>query len=319
MRWRSLIALPSTVSNDYFEFSSPTVVGNRIYIGFSSNCDTPFVRAGLAAFDRTTGSRLATYYAVPPGSIGGGVWTSAAATSDAVFVTTGSTCPAPTASDCTAGNQPGDSYSIVRLDPVTLARVAKFTPPAAELHLAGDPDWGSSPIIFNAVLAGTSTRLVGACSKTGFFYALRTGNLNTPVWKRQIGTASDDGGNACLAAGISDGHRLFLASNATVIGGTSYQGSLRRVDPATGASIWQRGLPANVPGSPALNGAGVIAAAGHDLTPSGLTNVMTLVDADTGSVLATINTGPEFAQPIFADQYLLLTSAYSNTIYAYRP
>jgi outer membrane protein assembly factor BamB len=319
VRWRSLIALPSTVINDYFEFSSPTVVGNRIYIGFSSNCDTPFVRGGLAAFDRTTGSRLATYYAVPSGSIGGGVWTSAAATSDAVFVTTGSTCPGPAGSACTAGNQPGDSYSIVRLDPVTLARVAKFTPPPAELHLAGDPDWGSSPIVFNAVLGGTSTRLVGACSKNGFFYALRTGNLSTPVWKRQIGTPTDDGGNACLAAGIYDGTRLFVASNATVIGGTSYQGSLRRVNPATGASIWERGLPANVPGSPALNGAGVIAAAGHDFIPSGLTNVTTLVDADTGSVLATINTGKAFTQPIFADQYLLLTGAYSNTMYAYRP
>jgi outer membrane protein assembly factor BamB len=319
VRWRSLIALPSTVVNDNFEFSSPTIVGNRIYIGFSSNCDGPFVRGGLAAFDRTTGSRLATYYAVPPGSIGGGVWTSAAATSDAVFVTTGSTCPGPAASGCQAGNQPGDSYSIVRLDPVTLARVAKFTPPPAELHLAGDPDWGSSPIVFNAVLAGTSTRLVGACSKNGFFYALRTSNLNTPVWKRQIGTATDDGGDACLAAGVYDGRRLFVGSNATVIGGTAYQGSVRQVDPAPGASIWEHGLPANVPGSPALNGAGVIAAAGHDFTPSGLTNVTTLLDADTGSVLATINTGKEFAQPIFADQYLLLTSAYSNTMSAYRP
>jgi outer membrane protein assembly factor BamB len=318
VRWSSLIDLPSTVTNDYFEFSSPTVVGNRIYIGFSSNCDTPFVRGGLAAFDRTTGSRLATYYAVPSGSIGGGVWTSAAATSDAVFATTGSTCPAPAGSGCTAGNQPGDSVSLVRLDPVTLARVAKFTPPAAELNLAGDPDWGSSPIIFNAVLGGTSTRLVGACHKNGFFYALRTSNLSTPVWKRQIGAPSDDGGNACLAAGIYDGTRLFVASNATVIGGTSYQGSLRRVNPATGASIWELGLPANVPGSPALNGAGVIAAGGHDFIPGGLTNVTTLVDADTGSVLATINTGKVFTQPIFADQYLLLTGAYSNTMYAYR-
>jgi hypothetical protein len=50
-----------------------------------------------------------------------------------------------------------------------------------------------------------------------------------------------------------------------------------------------------------------------------LTNQTYLLDADTGAVLATIANGKEFAQPVFADQYLFLTSGYSNTLYAYTP
>jgi hypothetical protein len=315
IRWRSLIAQPSSTVNDYFNWSSPTIVGDRIYVGFSSNCDRPWVRGGLMAFDRISGARLATYYTVPAGSIGGGVWTSAAATSDAVFVTTGSTCSSgsPPDSGCTSTNQEGDSYSVVRLNPTSLARVAAWKVPASELHAAGDPDWGSSPVVFKATVNGTATRLVGACHKNGIFYVLPADSLSAPLWKRQIGTATDDGGNACLAAAISDGSRLFLASNATTIGGVAYKGSVRRVDPATGNTVWARGLSANVLGTPAENGTGVLAVATHGGTGT------YLLDSDTGAVLATITNGTEFPQPIFADQYLLLTSTYANTLYAYTP
>ena len=142
---------------------------------------------------------------------------------------------------------------------------------------------------------------------------MRTDDLSAPVWKRQIGTATDDGGEACLAAGIFDGSRLFLASNATTIGGVAYKGSVRRVDPATGATVWERGVSANVLGTPAENGAGVLAVPTHGGTQT------YLLDADTGAVLATISNGTEFPQPVFADQYLLLTSTYANRLDAYTP
>lgn len=318
-RWRSLIQLPSTTVNDSFNWSSPTLVGNRIYVGFSSNCDFPWTRGGLALFDRTSGARTATFYSVPPGSIGGGVWTSAAAATDAVFITTGSTCEpgVPAGTGCTSTNQYGDSYSLVRLNPSTLEKVAAWKVPKTELYAAGDPDWGSSPIIFSRTINGTVQRLVGACHKNGTFYALRTGSFTSPLWKRKIGTAGDDGGNGCLASAIFDGSRLFLAGNDTTIGGIAYQGSIRRVNPATGTSIWERGLSANVLGTPAENGAGVIAAATHDFIPAGLTNQTYLIDAATGAVLKTIANGKQFAQPVFADQYLLLTAAYTNTLSAY--
>ena len=169
VRWQSLLAQPSSTVNEYFNWSSPTIVGDRVYLGFASTCDRPLVRGGLAAFDRITGARLATFHSVPAGSLGGGVWTSAAATSTAVFITTGNTCESgsPPESGCTSTNQEGDSYSLVQLNPTSLARVAAWNVPGDELHTAGDPDWGSSPVVFEATVNGTATPLVGACHKNG--------------------------------------------------------------------------------------------------------------------------------------------------------
>ena len=103
----------------------------------------------------------------------------------------------------------------------------------------------------------------------------------------------------------------------TTIGGVAYQGSVRRVDPATGNVVWARGLPANVYGTPAANGARVLA------VPTSQGAGTYLLDADTGAVLATINNGSRadqlFPQPVFADQYLLLTSTFANRLDAYTP
>lgn len=72
-RWRSAIAIPSTKVNDYLQWSSPTVAHGRIYVGISSNCDTPLVRGGVAEFDQATGHKLNTFYTVPRGHVGGSV------------------------------------------------------------------------------------------------------------------------------------------------------------------------------------------------------------------------------------------------------
>ena len=310
IRWQSLVARPSSTVNDYFNWSSPTILGGRVYIGFSSNCDSPHVRGGLMEFDQSSGNLLATYYTVPSGYTGGGVWTSAAATSDAVYVSTGS------ATDGT----PGDSFSMVKLDPVSLSRVAAWTVPAAD-RTAGDADFGSSPIVFNATVSGVVTQLVGACNKNGYFYAFRTGDFSAPLWRFNVGAATSDGGSACLAGGLYDGGRLFLAGNATVIRGVAYHGSVRQVDPATGSAIWELGLPANVLGAPSINTAGVIAAATHDYIPPGLPMAAYLIDSSNGSILTTINennaNAAEFSQPVFADEFLLRTT--TNTMFAYRP
>jgi outer membrane protein assembly factor BamB len=71
--WRSVVGqLPSTTQNDYYNWSSPVVVGGTVYDGVSSNCDFPFIRGGLQTFNQTNGSLLGSYWSVPSGSIGGG-------------------------------------------------------------------------------------------------------------------------------------------------------------------------------------------------------------------------------------------------------
>jgi outer membrane protein assembly factor BamB len=119
----------------------------------------------------------------------------------------------------------------------------------------------------------------------------------------------------CLAAAIWDGSSLYVGGNATTIDGVKYQGSMRKLNPTTGASVWEQGLPGNVLGSPALNGSGVLAAATY---ANGIQNGTYLMRASDGSTLRFIQNVKEFSQPVFADQFLLLANQ-GGTLNVYRP
>ena len=310
LAWKTVVGALNTTGNGYYNWSSPTVLGGKIYLGLSTQCElqTGFVRGGVQQFDQHTGALQHSFWGVPAGATGGGVFTSVAAEGGTVWATTGS-APEPPAAQ-------GDSYSVVQLTGA-LHRVGAWTVPATQR--LGDSDFGSSPTLFDAPLAGTRTRMVGACNKNGVFYAFRAQNVAAgPVWQRKVGTArSINGRDSCLAAAIWDGARLIVPSNQTKIGATTYNGSLRGLVPATGAVVWERGLPSNVLGTPSENASGVIAAATYDLT--GGTVATYLLNAATGSILATIPTGTsEFAQPVFAGQNLLLATL-NQGLKVYRP
>ena len=122
----------------------------------------------------------------------------------------------------------------------------------------------------------------------------------------------------CLAAAIWKGSDLFVAGNGTTIGNMDYNGSIRKLDAAAGTPVWETGLPGSVLGSPSMNGAGVIALGTYD-NLSGI-NAAYVVDATNGAILATLS-GPKsiiFAQPVFADDYLLVASVHVG-LTAYRP
>jgi len=310
--WSTPVVSPSSTENDYFVWSSPTVANGLIDVGISSQCDHPLVRGGLAAFDQVTGNELATYFTVPDGSVGGSIWSSPAATSDGyVWVTTGNQDPnSPSA---------GDSDSVVRLQGTSLAKRGTWTVPVADQTLDGD--FGASPTIFKAIVGGKTVRMVGACNKNGVFYALRADRLGAgPVWHLQIGEAptSTSTNDHCQAGALWDGSRLIVAGNTTTIEGSTYGGSVRSVDPSTGAVRWETGLSAQVLGTPTEDGAGVVAVATWSVT--GAPNAAYLLNADTGDVLATLATGGSktFAQPVFAGQYLLLATL-DQGLMAYRP
>jgi len=115
--WKTMIGPPNPAGQDAsYNWSSPTVVGQHIYMGLASRCDTPLVRGGVAELDQHTGSVLNTWHSVPNGSIGGSVWSSIAASADGqnVWVSTGNECD-PTINTCPSGDQVGDSNSIVHL------------------------------------------------------------------------------------------------------------------------------------------------------------------------------------------------------------
>ncbi len=296
--WRSVIAIPSTTVSDYYDWSSPTVAGQHVYVGVSSNCDKPLVASGLKEYDRATGTQVAFYQTYPGHSVTPSIWSSAAVSTAAgtVFVTT--------------GNGPGgDSESVVRLAADGLARQDAWAVPASQR--VSDADFGGSPTLFSAVLGGTRVAMVGACNKNGMYYAWRQANLHAgPVWQRTVG-APYTGGPQCDAAAVWNGKHLFVAGNKTTINGTTFAGSIRMVNPATGDYLWQRGLSGAPIGTPTLDGAGVLA-----VTEYVKAGQLVIINAATGSVLRTIATGPDFGQPVFADA-LMLVPTQNNGLRAY--
>lgn len=313
--WRSVVQIPSTTVNDSFAWSSPTVANGRVYVGITSNCDTPFVRGGIKAFDQRTGALLATAWTMPAGYAGAGVWTSVAADAEAIYVTTGSTYDDVDAAHPSTVTNTFDQYSIVKFDAITLARLGKWTAPAAP---TGDPDFGSSPMLFQATINSTKVPMVGACNKDGYFYALRSDTMQL-VWKRQVGTAEVPGEVACLTGGVWDGSHLFVAGNQTRIGSTTFPGSVRRLNPSTGAVVWARGLAANPLGSGTINGNGLLAYGGTDWN-GGTGNGISVVNAASGALVRRVTdphgSYPQFAQPIWADGRLFMANTDSLTVWS---
>jgi len=293
-KWRTVIDLPSRTVDDYYQWSSPTVANGKIYLGSASHCDKPLTRGAIVAFSQATGAELARFYTVPAGLLGGGVWSSVAVAPDGTVYASTGTQPKNTTNRY-------DSVSIVHLDGTTLALLGVFTVPNSQL--SGDSDFGGSPTLFGS--------LVGACNKNGIYYALDAATMKL-VWERQIGVKSSSASPAqCSAAAIYDGTWLYLAGDPTTIAGKAVRGSLRRLDPATGAIGWELALPNSVLGSPTMNGSGVIAVGTYDATTT--PNSVYLVDSATGKILRTLTTGGNtFAQSVFANGYLFTANVGSG-------
>jgi polyvinyl alcohol dehydrogenase (cytochrome) len=304
--WRAEVQIPSTTVNDAYAWASPTVANGRVYVGIASGCDNPFVRGAVKAYDQQTGALLATAWLMPSGYVGAGVWTSVAAAGDAVYVTTGSTTSAVQSAHPPTVANDFDQYSIVKLDATTLAPLGKWPAPPTTV---GDPDFGSSPIVFSATIGGQVLAMVGACNKDGNFYVVRSDTMQL-VWSRAVGTGQGAGERACLSGGVWDGARLFVAANTTTIGGQSVPGSVRQLDPATGAVVWERALPANPLGTGSANSAGLLAYAGTDWS-DGPGNGVYVLDAASGTILRALDDVaefPEFAQVVWADGRLFATN-----------
>jgi hypothetical protein len=249
---------------------------------------------------------LGTYWTVPDGSVGGSVWSSVATTPNGseVFATTGN-------ADQTAGADPGDSFSIVRLNGTALQKEDIWTIPGLN---GTDKDFGASPTLFTGTINGTPSSLVGACNKNGRFYALRANNLAAgPIWIRRVG------GGMCFPAAVYDGSRLFVSGDTTTISGVSYRGSVRQLNPASGKPLWETGLNGHIVGTPTLNGSNVLAAPIYDDSLSATKGVV-LLNADNGSILTTLPTAGKsvWAQPVFADGRLFVGTI-GDGLYAFAP
>jgi polyvinyl alcohol dehydrogenase (cytochrome) len=289
------VAVPSTTKNDYYAWSSPLVFRGNVYVGISSQCDIPLVRAGLDRFSQATGALERTFWTAPQGTRGASIWSSPTTGGWAVYVTT--------------GNGPKDSKgsSIIKIGLQLGHQRDIWTVPAAQK--VTDSDFGGSPGVWTASIGGTPEKLVGACNKNGIFYALQASDISAgPVWQLRIGNPYPQGPGQCDAAPIFDGSHLYLAGNGTTINGSAYDGSVLKVNPATGAVGWQTGLTGSLIGTPGMDGKGVIAAASYGSTTN--RNGVFLINAANGHILKTIPYAKSntFGQPVFADNFLFVAS-----------
>jgi polyvinyl alcohol dehydrogenase (cytochrome) len=310
--WKSKI-IP-TPGNAYFQWSSPTVVNGKVYVGISSNCDIPLVRAGVAGFKQSNGARFGTFYTVPKGHIGGSVWSTPAVDSNGdVYISTGN------------GTTRVNTFltdSIVKLSPA-LKKLGSWTIPLGP-DIGGDDDFGASPTVFSARVNAKKTEMVGACNKNGVYYALNAKTMKL-VWKVRIGaTASGTTQASCLAAAAYDGKHLFMGGLGATIGGKKFAGNVVELNPDNGKVLWRSGLPDAVIGSPALNGAGVLAVGTFALGHATCTSCASyLLDASNGHVLQqlTSGTGTDAGQITFAEGRVFVPISFGTAqgVYAFGP
>jgi outer membrane protein assembly factor BamB len=265
----------------------------------ASQCDKPLVRGGVIAYKQSSGRRLAAFYTVPAGQVGGSVWSSVAVAADGdLFVSTGN----GPATDQFLGY----SESVVKLNPRTLHVLGRFQVPAKQVGL--DSDFGQSPVVFGSY--------VGACNKDGIFYLLSQAAMKVR-WEKRIGDASNAGKTGeCIASPAYDGKVLYFGGNQTTIKGVTYDGSVQARKPGSGELIWETPLADGVTGSPSLDGSGVLAVPGYYSPANSTPEAVYLVRASSGRILRVLGNAAEFAQAVFAGGWLF--SADSDGVYAWR-
>ncbi len=217
-----------SVSQGYFLWSSPYLWRGDLYIGVASWGDCPLIRGKVVKLNASDGTLEKTWYAVPADCTGAGVWSSITIDQEAdkLYFATGTwSLPTP---PCSINAQ-----SMVELTADNLSFLGSWQPPMSEE--VDDGDFGAGAILFTATIGGTVHYMVGAENKNGIFYAFERDHISRgPVWRTRLSTA---GTNVGVSAW--DGTYLYLVGNDTKIHGKSCDGSLRAVDPATGAFVWR--------------------------------------------------------------------------------
>jgi outer membrane protein assembly factor BamB len=289
----------NSANGGYYGWSSPSVHGNRVLQGVSSNCDDPFVQGRLVALDTATGQQVAEAAFVGEGGTGAGVWTSPAVDVDngKVFVTTGSG----------VDFFDGAGYSIIRLDLATLTLEDIWKVDADEA--TWDADWGSSPTLF---ADRDGRQLVGAGHKDGHYYAfLRSDLADGPVWSAEIAAQGDvpQDGDGTLSTAAFDGTRLYVGGGTPPDADAETHGSVVAVEPSDGTILWRQPFPGPVI-APVSTVNGVVFAAGGNLVEA--------LDAASGKVLWSTRT----AAPVYGGIAIAGNSIFvgdlSGKLYAFR-
>jgi outer membrane protein assembly factor BamB len=215
-------------------WSSPVFYKGNVYIGSASYGDCPLTPGELFEINGATGAILHTFTTVPPGCIGGGIWSTPTidtATGE-LYTTTG------TIHNC----NPPEIYAvgILELHAADLSLVGSWQVPVADR--APDGDFGTTPTLFQAKVGTTTQYYVGAANKNGKYYAFIRGQISSgPTWTAQIAITGScpQCGEGTISSSAFDGTRLYVAGGNTTTNGTSCPGSMRALNPVTGKIMWE--------------------------------------------------------------------------------
>jgi polyvinyl alcohol dehydrogenase (cytochrome) len=237
--WRTRLGSPP----ENVLWSSPALYDGSIYQAVASWNDCPGVVYGkVFRINAATGTIQAVFSPEKGRCPGGGIWSSPAVdtTDNALFVTTGN-------DDCNSPVQ----QSIFKLNASTMSVESMWQTPHSQF--ISDADYGSTPTLFTASIAGSTLRMVGGEAKNGFYYAFARNDLASgPVWTYQAES------NAALAnpncdntisssAWSGPGQPVMVAGIAN--GAAPCIGTLAALDPATGRVEWEKTLKGPIDGA----------------------------------------------------------------------
>jgi hypothetical protein len=171
-----------------------------------------------------------------------------------------------------------------------------------------DYDWSTTPVLFTN---SSAQPMVTATNKDGHAYAFNRNNLAAgPVWSKLIARPGPDpeAGDASASSATFDGTRLYVAGNVTTIGGTSYNGSVRALNPDTGAILWEH--PAGGSVLPAL-------ASANGLIFDGAGSTFEVLNAATGAVLFSHTTGGPIFSPASISRGTVFFGSGDQSLYAF--
>jgi polyvinyl alcohol dehydrogenase (cytochrome) len=252
----------------YFMWSSPAIYHGSVYVGIASFGSCPDVPGLEAKLDAATGAVQATFHAVPVGCTGAGIWASPAiddATGD-VYEATGND-----SGYCSTKPEP-HAEAVIELSP-QLKLLGSWRIPHDQ-ELPEDSDFGATPTLFTARIDGKEQQLVGDANKNGIYYAFIRGHVSQgPVWESKRITPNAE----MIASTAFTGNELYVAGSTTVIDGTHCEGSIREMNPSTGAFGWQDCL------SGGANFAAVIATPG--MVWDSIGSILYGIDSSNGKVL----------------------------------
>lgn len=294
-------------------FSSPLVFERFVVVGSSSIEETAAANnatftGSMVAFDRDTGDELWRFYTAVLPINGASIWSSPSLDPDLrlVYGSTGNNyteIAGPTSDAIFALDV--DTGALRWLTQLTEGDVFTILNPMSE-----DTDFGTNPILFDAVVGGTSRKMLAAGQKSGVFWGLdrETGEV---VWSTAV-----SGGSALIGGflnnGAYDGQYILAAGStgrSTAPGseepppGSNRRSRLVALDPATGGVVWERQLPGWV-WAPitSANGVGYVA----------VDNTIQAFDTQTGQKLYSFETpGTISCAPVAAEGRLHFGSGIS--------